>query len=102
MNTQKSRFQGLFEPTGNQPAQPVEEQVAKKATGEEILQERKEETKKSRKEERPVTRIKTNYEIRQDYVRALKRIAVDEERKIYEVIEEAIAEYLKRHPGSKA
>jgi hypothetical protein len=40
---------------------------------------------------------KTNYEIRQDYVRALMRIAVDEERKIYDVLEEAIAEYLERH-----
>ena len=46
--------------------------------------------------------MKTNYEIRQDYVRALKRIAVDEERKIYDVLEEAIGEYLQRHPEKKA
>jgi hypothetical protein len=46
MNTQKSRFQGLFEPTGNEPAQPVEEQVVKTDTGEETLEERKQEKKR--------------------------------------------------------
>jgi hypothetical protein len=97
MNKQRSKFAGLFENQGNQPARPVGEQIVKTDTGEETLEERKQEFKKSRKEESPFTRVKTNYEIRQDYVRALKRIAVDEERKIYEVIEEAIAEYLERH-----
>jgi hypothetical protein len=97
MSTQKSRFAGLFnEPQGNQTAQPVGKPVAKKDPGEEPLEERKQESKKSRKEENAVSRVKTNYEIRQDYVRALKRIAVDEERKIYDALEEAIAQYLER------
>jgi hypothetical protein len=92
MNPKKSRFQGLFEPPANQPDQPAGAQVMKADTEEAINQE----IKKSRKEESPFPRVKTNYEIRQDYVQALKRVAVDENRKIYEVMEEAIAEYLDR------
>jgi undecaprenyl pyrophosphate synthase len=103
MNTQKSRFHGLFEQPVSQPEQPERKPAVKKTKGEEILQSRNQEYKKSRKEEEGgVTRVKTNYEIRQDYVRALKRIAVDEERKIYDVLEEAIGEYLQRHPEKKA
>jgi undecaprenyl pyrophosphate synthase len=103
MSTQKSRFHGLFEPQVSQPEQLERKPVTKKAHGVDTMKARNQESKKSRKEEEgAVTRIKTNYEIRQDYVRALKRIALDEERKIYDVIEEAIAEYLKRHPESKA
>jgi undecaprenyl pyrophosphate synthase len=101
MNTQKSRFHGLFEQPVSQPEQPERKPAVKKAKGEEVLEVRNQEIKKSRKEEGGVTRVKTNYEIRQDYVRALKRIAVDEERKIYDVLEEAIGEYLKRHPEKK-
>jgi hypothetical protein len=66
------------------------------------LLERKEEKKKSRMQERPFPRIKTNYEIRQDYVQGLKRVALDESRKIYDVLEEAIGEYLERRQESKA
>jgi predicted secreted Zn-dependent protease len=103
MNTQKSRFQGLFEPQVSQPEQPERKRAAKKAPGEETMKVRNQETKKSRKEEEgTVTRIKTNYEIRQDYVRAVKRIALDEDRNIYEVLEQAIGEYLERHKESKA
>jgi hypothetical protein len=101
MSTQKSRFEGLFDPQVNQPDQPVGEQVTKSDTEEETLQERNQEIKKTRKQASPFSRVKTNYEIRHDYVRALKRIAVDEERKIYEVMEEAIAEYLERRQESK-
>jgi hypothetical protein len=96
-----SKFQGLFEPQANQPDQPVGEQAMKGDTGQETLEERNKEFKQGRKQESPFPRIKTNYEIRQDYVRALKRIAVDEERKIYEVMEQAIAEYLEHHQESK-
>jgi hypothetical protein len=98
MSNQKSKFEGLFEPQAEQPAQPVEEQE----TNKEFLKSRNKEIKKRRIQESPVPRIKTNYEIRQDYVQTIKRIAVFEQRKIYEVIEEAIAEYLKRHQESKA
>jgi hypothetical protein len=88
-----SKFQGLFEPQANQPDQPVGDQVMKSDTTEEI--------KTSRNQEKSFPRIKTNYEIRQDYVQALKRVAVDESRKIYEVLDEAIAEYLERYQESK-
>ncbi len=43
-----------------------------------------------------VKRIKPGYELREDLIKACKRIAFEEERHIYEVIEEAIEEYLKR------
>jgi hypothetical protein len=46
------------------------------------------------------TRIKTNYEIGTNLVRALKRHAVDQRRKIYEVLEEAISEYIERQTNS--
>jgi hypothetical protein len=49
MSAPKSRFEGLFEPQANQPDQPVGEQVMKGDTGQETLQERKEEFKKERK-----------------------------------------------------
>jgi undecaprenyl pyrophosphate synthase len=102
MSTQKSRFHGLFEQQASQPEQPARMRAAKKASAEETLKPRNQETKKSRKEEEgTVTRVKTNYEIRQDYVRALKRVAVDEGRKIYEVMEEAISEYLERRQEGK-
>jgi beta-mannanase len=93
MNAKKSRFEGLFQPKDNQ----LEEERSQEIKESIIL-----DYKKSRKQESPVPRVKTNYEIRQDYVQALKRIAVDEQRKIYEVIEEAIDQYLKQHQESKA
>jgi hypothetical protein len=59
------------------------------------------EKKKPRKQETPFPRIKTNYEIRQDYVQGLKQVALDESRKIYDVLEETIGEYLERLLESK-
>ncbi len=102
MSTRRSRFEGLFEPQASQAEHPVQEQAEQAAaplrdTSEEILKERKEETKKPRNQEGIAPRVKTNYEIRQDYVRTMKRIAVDEGRKIYEVMEEAIGQYIERH-----
>jgi hypothetical protein len=101
MSTQKSRFQGLFEPQGNKPEQPERKPVTKKAPGKDIMKVRNQETKKSRKEESSVPRVKTNYELRQDYVKAFKLIAADENRKIYDLINEAMGEYLERRQGSK-
>jgi hypothetical protein len=97
VSTKKSRFEGLFTPQDTRPAQPGDAPRGEEARKQESKKARIQETKKSRKEESPVLRIKTNYEIRQEYLRALKRIAVEEERKIYEVLEEAIGEYLERH-----
>jgi hypothetical protein len=54
---------------------------------------RNQETKKPRKEEE-MKRRKYNYEVREELIRKMKRIALEEDRKIYEVIEEALSEYL--------
>ena len=43
---------------------------------------------------RKVERTKPGYEIRTDLLRAVKRLAVDENRFNYEIIEEALEEYL--------
>ncbi len=41
-------------------------------------------------------RIKRGYELREDLVKACKMIAVQEDRKIYEVMEEALEQYLEQ------
>jgi hypothetical protein len=51
------------------------------------------EPKNSRKEE-GIKRRKLGYEIREDLIRQCKQVALDGDRKIYEVIEEALVEYL--------
>ncbi len=112
MSAQKrSKFHGLF---GEIPESPAEEPAIvedlvnvgpdESPRNQEIKKSRKEAItsrtqgiKKSRNQEgTEVTRTKTNYEIRDDYVLAMKRLAVDEGRKIYEVLESAIKEYLKK------
>ncbi|MBA2681533.1 MAG: hypothetical protein H0U76_24430 [Ktedonobacteraceae bacterium] len=42
-------------------------------------------------------RSKRGYELRDDLVRECKQIALDENRKLYQVMEQAIEEYLARH-----
>lgn len=43
-------------------------------------------------------RINRGYQLREDLVKALKRIALDEDRKLYDVMEEAFEQYLaQRH-----
>lgn len=42
------------------------------------------------------SRVNRGYALREDYVKQLKRIAVEEDRKLYEVMEEALAQYLER------
>ncbi|MDP9310383.1 MAG: hypothetical protein M3R24_05755 [Chloroflexota bacterium] len=112
MSAQKrSKFHGLFGESSENPAeQPavVESSVnvgsdeagrkqETKKPREEASTSRNEERKKSRNQEgSEIARTKTNYEIRDDYVLAMKRLAVDERRKIYEVLEAAIEEYLKK------
>ncbi len=100
MSGKRSKFNGLFEEQKNQAEQlvpPAERPLPSTHTHqEEILESRNIETKKSRKQERITPRIKTNYEIRQDYVHAMKRVALDDGRKIYEVLEEAIEQYLEQ------
>jgi len=47
-------------------------------------------------ESRQPSRVNRGYALREDYVKQLKRIAVEEDRKLYEVMEEALAQYLAR------
>ena len=44
-----------------------------------------------------VTRVSQGQRLRADLVKQLKRIAVDEDRKLYEVMEEALEQYIERH-----
>jgi hypothetical protein len=56
-----------------------------------------EEGEKGRKETAPkVERTKPGYEIRTDLLKAVRRLAVDEDRFNYEIIEEALEEYLRK------
>jgi undecaprenyl pyrophosphate synthase len=47
-------------------------------------------------------RIKRGYELREDLVRACKMIAAQEDRKIYEVMEEALEQYLEQRQLHKS
>ncbi len=42
-------------------------------------------------------RVSRGYMLREDLIKALKKLAVDTDKKLYEVMEEAIEEYLERH-----
>jgi predicted transcriptional regulator len=44
-----------------------------------------------------VTRVSQGQRLRADLVKQLKRIAVEEDRKLYEVMEEALEQYIERH-----
>jgi hypothetical protein len=98
MSAKKSKFAGLFgEPEqGGEPQQSLSEQalVVEQPRVQEIEIEREEGKKKSRKQGDEVVRVKTNYEIREDYVRAFRIMAASEGRKIYQLLEEAIEQYL--------
>ena len=100
MSEKRSKFVGLFQDQENQAEEPApltEQPMPSSHTHqEETLEPRNQESKKSRKQEKTTPRIKTNYEIRQDYVHAMKRVALDDGRKIYEVLEDAIAQYLEQ------
>ena len=64
---------------------------------------RNQEIEKSRNRESVVEkprRIKRGYELREDLVKAFKVTAAEEGRKIYEVMEEALEQYLERRKQS--
>ena len=98
MSTKKSKFAGLF----GEPEQEGEMQQSlpgsvvstEQPRSQETKLEREEGKKKSRKQGDEVVRVKTNYEIREDYVRAFRIMAASEGRKIYQLLEEAIEQYL--------
>ena len=111
MSTKKSKFHGLFEapaetdelpppPVIDPPAAPapslapVEPPAPVAADHHEIKNSRNQETKRTRNQDPAIERKKTNYELRKDYVAGLKKIAADEDRPIYEIIEEALQQYL--------
>ena len=48
----------------------------------------------------PPTRINRGYALREDLVKALKRVALDEDRKLYEVMDEAMEQYLARRAAA--
>ncbi len=101
MSAKKSKFQGLFEDGQVEeevaPPQQQAEQSTLPVEQEEVQKARSEEIKKSRKQDTGtdgMSRVKTNYEIREDYVRAFKVMAADEGRKIYQLLEEAMHDFL--------
>jgi hypothetical protein len=44
-----------------------------------------------------VVRVNRGYKLREDLVKACKRLALDTDRNLYEVMEEALREHLRRH-----
>ncbi len=64
------------------------------AAQEEAENSRNREIEKRRKVENKVPRQKPGYEIRTDLLKAVKRLALEEDRFNYEIIEEALEQYL--------
>ena len=46
-------------------------------------------------------RINRGYALREDLVKRLKRLALEDDKKLYEVMEEALSEYLTRREGGQ-
>jgi hypothetical protein len=93
MSAKKSKFQGLFEDEQieDAPSPPQESSTVAPTVPEEILEPRNQEIEKPRSQDgnsNVTLRIKTNY------VRAFKVMAADERRKIYQLLEEAMKDFL--------
>ncbi len=71
-------------------------------TEQESAQVHKRTSAKERDEAARVTRVSQGQRLRVDLVKELKRIAVEEDRKLYEVMEEALEQYLQRRKGRDA
>jgi flagellar basal body P-ring protein FlgI len=89
MIQQKTKFQGLFEPKVNQPTR---EQIIEQ--GEHMAE--LDEGVKIRRRKNPYPRVKANIQLREEYYRALKQIGLDENKLIYEILDQAVGEYLER------
>ncbi len=48
------------------------------------------------------TRVNRGYKLREDLIKACKQIALDTNRNLYEVMEEALSEYIERHKASSS
>jgi hypothetical protein len=46
-------------------------------------------------------RVNRGYKLREDLIDGCKRLALDQHRKLYEVMEEALSEYLEKHKGKQ-
>ena len=44
-------------------------------------------------------RVNRGYALREEYIKQLKRIAIEEDRKLYEIMDDALAQYLRRRQG---
>ncbi len=44
----------------------------------------------------PPTRVNRGYKLREDLIKACKRVALEEDRNLYEIMEQALEEYLDR------
>jgi len=55
----------------------------------------------SAKEQKDPQRTSQGYRLRNDLMKTMKRIAVDDERKLYEVMEEAFEQYIARRQQSE-
>lgn len=45
-------------------------------------------------------RVNRGYKLREDLIKQCRRLALEQDRKLYEVMEDALAEYLERHAQS--
>ena len=44
-------------------------------------------------------RVNRDYALREEYIKQLKRIAIEEDRKLYEIMDDALAQYLRGRRG---
>ena len=51
----------------------------------------------ARSHQHEVVRVNRGYKLREDLIKACKRLALDTDRNLYEVMEEALREHLRRH-----
>ncbi len=80
-----------------EPTEEASEQIEPQAGNLEIRKSRNQEISQNKPK-----RVKLGYAIREDLIKAYKRIALEEDRHSYEVMEEALEEYLARHRQSKS
>ena len=80
--------------------QPVAEQAP--AEHESARQIASAQSEKAKSAQKAPERSARGVRIRGDLVKAFKVLAAEEDRKIYEVMEEALEQYLERHRQSKA
>ncbi len=81
------------------PAAETQERTIAASQNSEIAQSQKRTIAETRNEPKRVNR---GYMLREDLIKGFKRLAVEEDRKLYEVMEEALEEYLARRAQDTA